>query len=46
VNQLQTELETQLSRVERAWTALHLDQKQLQLNHLQQKMQESHFWDD
>lgn len=46
MNQLLSELEAELSRVQRAWTALRLDQKQLQLNHLQQKMQEPHFWDD
>jgi DNA-binding transcriptional regulator GbsR (MarR family) len=46
VNQLVTELENWLSRVHRAWAALHLDQKKNQLARLQERMQESHFWDD
>lgn len=46
MNQLVTELENWLSRVHRAWAALHLDQKKNQLARLQERMQESHFWDD
>jgi len=46
VNELATELESWLSRVQRAWTALHLDQKKVQLTRLQAQMQETNFWHD
>lgn len=46
MNELATELESWLSRVQRAWTALHLDQKKVQLTRLQAQMQETNFWHD